>query len=379
MELITKADLSFINDLTKRDYTGNSLLSNATDEERIRLVKSIKPKLKELANYFADKYKLDYGPFNVCVSEGNPLKRADKTGIGKLNRIWSGIYKGAANKQYAAQISFVMNPFEPCLDVGFYFGSASSAAPMRSDEKKELESTLNSLGISLSNAIIKDPQIQYRYNQLFEFGFSAYSYANAERVNESDWYNMIRRDTKNSHIIAKIYPNDLGVIDNSTIDAYVAQVIFLMAAINSEIKNTIVSPLTPEQRAKQAERYAQIGQKGELYVLNQERQKVHMLHPRLKQQYPKHVAQVSDSYGYDILSIDENANEILIEVKTTTRRKDDYGAKAFFISSNEYEMFKCNTNKYKLYRVYDIEGDPYFEILNMEDLKLCTEGYIAKY
>ena len=82
------------------------------------------------------------------------------------------------------------------------------------------------------------------------------------------------------------------------------------------------------------QRLAQIGLKGELFIMDSEKNK-------LKQAgitdtyYPKHVALESMSSGYDVASIDENGNKIFIEVKTTTRRKEDINSKIFFISSNE--------------------------------------------
>ena len=71
---------------------------------------------------------LTISPINTINHTGH-LRRAtgNAIAIGGTNfkRVWSGIFKGAENKQYAAQISFVMNPNEACLDVGFYFGRAS--------------------------------------------------------------------------------------------------------------------------------------------------------------------------------------------------------------------------------------------------------------
>ncbi len=67
-------------------------------------------------------------------------------------------------------------------------------------------------------------------------------------------------------------------------------------------------PLTPEQRAKQAERRAIIGHKGEVFVMKSEKQKLTEL-GLATNGYPKHVALESMSYGYDILSKDENGED----------------------------------------------------------------------
>lgn len=373
MEPITRADLVLVNKLSSRTYTGNRLLSNATAEEKTHLEK-ITSKLKIFADYFSEKYSDTYGPFETSVTTGNAIE----IGGTRFKRVWAGIFKGAQNKQYAAQISFVMNPLEACLDVGFYFGRASGHSLNR-DQKKEMERQLNQLGISLSDSIAKNDALRSRYDSLFDFGFTAYS--NENIVLADNWCKIIRTKTKYSHIIAKIYPNDFDIIENSTVDFFVSQVIFLMGAIEDSsvsLVPTMIKPLTPEQRAKQAERLAQIGQKGELYVMEYEKKR---LADRcvIRNNYPRHVALESMHYGYDILSLDDNENDIFIEVKTTTRTKEDLGSRKFFLSINEFEQFSRDKKKYKLYRVYDVENNPSLDVLELDMLNKEPDGYLIKY
>lgn len=373
MEPITTSDLVLINNLSSRTYTGNRLLSNASENEKNHLGIVIS-KLKNLAEYFAQKYHQAYGPFDTSVTTGNSIA----IGGVAFKRVWSGIFKGARNKQYAAQISFVMNPQEVCLDVGFYFGRASGHSLNR-EQRIELENQLSDLGISLSNAIANEITLQTRYNSLFDFGFMAYS--NGHLVLANDWYKLIRKQAKNSQIIAKIHPNDFGIIENSTIDAFVSQIIFLMGAIRdagTPSSPIVIKPLTPEQRAKEAERLAQIGQKGELHVIEYEQQRLRKL-GMVRVGYPRHVALESMHYGYDILSLDKAGNDIYIEVKTTTRTKDDLVSRSFFLSTNEFDFFSKHKEHYKLYRVYDIENTPSIDILDLDTLKKYSDGYIIKY
>ena len=369
MEQITRDDLRLIQDLSARVYSDNTMSSNATDGEKEHFM-LIKKKLKAIASLFAEKYK-QFGPFKLGVSSGNPLTRR-----GRLNWLWSVFFKGAPNKQYAAQISFVINPKELCLDVGFYFGGAS-AHSLSLKQKNELETNLKLLGRNLANAIRNNDLVKSQYISLFEYGF--YSYSQGIRSNSKDWIQIIESNPKDSHIIAKIYPNDLGNIEISTIDAYVAQVVFLMDCIENIRENMIPLPQTPEQRAKRAKRFAQIGLEGEFFILRQEESKLKKKNPSLSSKYPRHVAMESDSYGYDILSLDEQGKEIFIEVKTTTCKKDDWGAKRFFLSSYEFDFYMHHKMQYKLYRVYDIENDPYYEELNIENMEVIPDVYIMRY
>ena len=372
MEQITKSDLIIINNLSKRTYSDNQLLSNANDDEKDQLDK-VKKKLKELARYFSEKYEDSYGPFETSVVTGNDIA----IGGTRFKRIWSGIFKGAKNKQYAAQISFVLNPNETCLDVGFYFGRASGHSRNK-EERQRLEGQLKSLAISLSNSIDNNFNFKQKYLELFDFGFSAYS--GGENVTSNNWCNIIKANAKSSQIIAKISPNDFNVIENSKIDLYVSQIIFLMGGISTQdIQLTpSIKPLTPEQRAKQAERLAEIGNKGELFIMGIEKEKLKSLGLNTID-YPKHVALESTTFGYDIVSLDENNNDILIEVKTTTRRKEDSSSRQFFISSNEYKTYQNNKSQFRLYRVYDIENTPSYEILDIELMDKEPDGYICKY
>jgi hypothetical protein len=372
MEQITKKDLALVNDLSSRTYSGNRLLSNASEQEKAQL-KIIKLKLKDIAKFFANKYNNDYGPFDTSVATGNDIA----IGGSNFKRIWSGIFKGAENKQYASQISFVMNPTECCLDVGFYFGRASGHSRNK-EERIELEGQLKTLGISLSNTIINNEPFRQKYFELFDFGFTAYS--SGQNSTNIEWFNDIRKNAKSSQIIAKIYPNDFDVIENSKIDSFVSQIIFLMGGISSQNTEVIpiIKPLTPEQRAKQAERLAEIGNKGELYVMEREREKLKSL-SIANPEYPKHVALESTAYGFDVLSLDQNEQEIFIEVKTTTRALKDPGSKRFFISTNEFNVYEKNKSKYKLHRVYDIENSPSLEELDLEKINKIADGYICKY
>ena len=373
MENITLNDLELINELCGRTFTGNRLLSNASEAEHGQLT-VIKRKLRAIADFFANKYGDEFGPFTTGISSGNPIA----IGGTRFNNVWSGLFKGAENKQYSAQISFVMNRQEKCLNVGFYFGAAS-AHNLTADERQRLERQLSDLGNNLSNSLVNNPEIRSDYESLFDNGFQAIG--SGERMLPDNWVQHISENTANSHLITKIYPNELGYIENSTIDSFVAQVMFLMKSVETDEDANEVDlnkPLSLEQRAKQAERRAIIGHKGEVFVMESEKQKLTEL-GLATDGYPKHVALESMSYGYDILSKDENGEDILIEVKTTTRTQEDQGSRKFFITVNEVDTYNKNPETYRIYRVYDIDNEPSIELIAFEADQLSPDGYILEY
>lgn len=370
MEPITKSDILLIKRLSSLTYTSNTLLSKASSQEREDL-RDLKRRLGLISEYFAKKYESDYGPLQASVVSGNDIS----IGGSRLKRIWSGIHKGADNKQYAVQISFVVNHKENCLDVGFYFGRAQGHSKNH-EEQQLLKSQQHQLAFSLSNAINENAHFKEKYLKLFELGFISYS--NDVYTSPENWANVIISSPSTASIICKVEFDSFGRIDIPKIDFYVSQIIFMMKGIYHIDETTPIGPLTLEQRAKQAERLSEIGTKGELFVFEMEKERLKNIKIE-KKVYPDHVALKSDAYGYDILSLDEQKEDIYIEVKTTTRRKDDPYSRNFFISSFELDVYNKNKKSYRLYRVYDIENAPSFEIIDMEKLSKTADGYICSY
>jgi len=366
MENLTLQDLQFINEISIRNYKDNSFLTNATANEKQHL-QSIKLKLKDTANFFKNKYDSDYGIFESSIVTGNDIA----IGGTRLKRIWSGIFKGNTNKQYSAQISFVLNPHKPCLDVGFFFGRAHGHS-VKKEDKVRLEAELNNLTLSISNKINIDALFKEKFYSLCDLGFIAYS--NNTRVKFEDWSSLIIKHTNISQILVEVYPNDIGEIEFSQLDFYVSQIVFLLSAISNNGEEQKIKPLSIEQRTKQLQRLSEIGLKGEKYIFELEKARL-----RKKEKSPIHKSLISDHYGYDIHSFDDQGNDQLIEVKTTCRMKGEYNSQKFFLSTNEYNVFQNNKDKYRLYRVYDIERNPHFEIIDLDSIEICSDGYYCIY
>jgi 5-methylcytosine-specific restriction protein A len=93
-----------------------------------------------------------------------------------------------------------------------------------------------------------------------------------------------------------------------------------------------------------------IGDKGELFVIEYEENKLRKLGRDDLAVQIKHVSKTQgDGTGYDIKSFNENGAEILIEVKTTVGPR----SKPFNISWVEIERSKVDSSKYFLYRVFN--------------------------
>jgi hypothetical protein len=382
--LLTSEDIDLIVSLVSRKYSDNKMLSAASLIERESFF-AIKHKLKKIAENYKAKYDSFYGPFSLSISSGNPIA----IGGSRLNRPWSGVYKGAANKQYAAQVSFVINMDKGCLDVGFYFGRAAGHS-IKSDKKREAEEGLRIISNRIVDEIQNDPELRTRYDQLFEYGFRASTEAGV--VTPEAWLNAVRTKPEKSQITFSIHPNDEGYIDPALTDLAVAMIICLMSPVpdlsgnvtpvSGSPDNTVpvrrhnYKPLTPGQRAKQAERRTLIGESGEKFALEYERARIKNMDTDHRK-YPDHVALKSMTYGFDILSSENKKDELYIEVKTTTRLKSDPTSAIFFISSEEYQYYLDNKERYRLYRVYDIEGSPVLEIVDMAVIEIQPNGYVG--
>ncbi len=95
-----------------------------------------------------------------------------------------------------------------------------------------------------------------------------------------------------------------------------------------------------------------IGDLGEMLVIDWERER--LLAAGIDKN-PEHSSKTEgDGLGYDILSYDDNGDELFIEVKTTEQGYDA----PFMITRSELEKSNVNPSAFTLYRLYD------FDILN---------------
>ena len=72
----------------------------------------------------------------------------------------------------------------------------------------------------------------------------------------------------------------------------------------------------------------------------------------------------NDAIGYDIISFDDNGNEIHIEVKTNC---SNCSYLDFYITDNELQRLKEDENYY-IYYLYDIKKKPKYHIINKKML-----------
>ncbi|KQS93014.1 DUF3883 domain-containing protein [Chryseobacterium sp. Leaf394] len=109
------------------------------------------------------------------------------------------------------------------------------------------------------------------------------------------------------------------------------------------LKGTFTNYIENEKEKKR------IGNLGELLVLQFEQEKLNSL--KIKKE-PIHISKSQgDGLGYDILSFDENGNEIFIEVKTTVRGINT----PFYITRNELEKSTQQSDNFLLYRLYEFD------------------------
>jgi hypothetical protein len=100
--------------------------------------------------------------------------------------------------------------------------------------------------------------------------------------------------------------------------------------------------------AAQQKRLKQIGDRGEVIVLEMEKRRLTEAKRRDLALKVKHIADRDDSAGFDILSYDENGNERPIEVKATSGKTLERG---FYITANEVEKASILPN-YHIYFVF---------------------------
>ncbi|MBO9571724.1 MAG: DUF3883 domain-containing protein [Chitinophagaceae bacterium] len=373
--IITTEDINLVTELNSIYYARGGMTGYVSKKKKKTFL-SLRHRLRALADSFKLKHDDEYGTFLSTNSTGNPIGRG-----GELRRVWSGISKGSENKQYAAQISFVINAVNQCLDVGFYFGRAA-AIGLDNTRKAVLESELDKIGSLFYTKVNENIDLKNRFYHLFELGFKAEIINRV--VTPDQWLENTNFAPKHSSVVVSMYPNSFGYIDIEMIDLFVSMVIPFMSIIPERIsdltikkkKKRKITALTPDQRAKKAERLAQIGLDGEKFVMDFEKERLKEKNI-IKHGYPCHKALDSDSEGYDIMSCNLDGDDIFIEVKTTTLSKDHPWSKTFFLSSAEFSFYEDNKTQYKLYRVWDIYNAPFVEEIDLEKAERRTDGFIV--
>ena len=99
-------------------------------------------------------------------------------------------------------------------------------------------------------------------------------------------------------------------------DFYVSKVVWLLELVGGKLEKVEVKrkPLSPEQRVEEVYRLNLIGSKKETLVLEYENNKLRRL-GLSNSGYSRHVAMDSMDYGYDVLLLREDGEEIYIGVK----------------------------------------------------------------
>lgn len=150
-----------------------------------------------------------------------------------------------------------------------------------------------------------------------------------------------------------------------------------------ERKTLSRGPIDFDARSK---RNARVGSKGEEHVVRYERGQ---LIARGRADLAERVERVSitqPELGYDIRSFDENGNEIMIEVKTTTTRQGSQFR--FYISENEHQKALSSGSRYRMYFVFDVHSEqpilhiainPFLDeaILNLKPVQYLAFGSFA--
>lgn len=122
-----------------------------------------------------------------------------------------------------------------------------------------------------------------------------------------------------------------------------------------------------------------LGEAGEEMVLEYEKRYLHSIERPDLSRNVQWVSKVEgDGAGYDILSFDGRGEKKFIEVKTTIGSNTT----PFFISRNEYDFSKRETERFRLFRVFDFRKSPRaFELQGPLEsfVRLSTETFRADF
>lgn len=173
-----------------------------------------------------------------------------------------------------------------------------------------------------------------------------------------------------------------GTLDSIEIQSYMWVVSYLVAEHTAEVTPApqIDFNAELENRIKRAAEKERIGLLGEQFIYEQEKSRLNRVSRQDLANKVKIVSSQSD-FGYDILSFDEQGQEIHVEVKTTS--KSENNDDGFWLSDYEKQLAEKDS-LWKLYRVWNINGEPHFENLgnifveNLEHWQALPSNWFVK-
>lgn len=175
-----------------------------------------------------------------------------------------------------------------------------------------------------------------------------------EELQKLNWSKLIEQTTRYFYKYAVLY-DELENLISQSVEGKIETEGFIQVIPPSKTKTYLKKKRTYKGRVtdwsqKQATSKL-LGDSGESLVIEFERLKLKNAGLSEKAEL---VSKVLDGSGFDILSFDENENEIHIEVKTTTGKEDE----PFYLSINEKEYLEEYRQNYFLYRLYEFKFNP---------------------
>jgi hypothetical protein len=120
-----------------------------------------------------------------------------------------------------------------------------------------------------------------------------------------------------------------------------------------------------------------LGDYGEEIIKVQEQRRINVLKSQGIISSDKNVVKQKDIVGYDLLSYDDNGEEIHIEVKTTRGDKNS----TFYMSYNEVRVMESDP-KWRLYRIHSLSNSNLsarFFVLDKEKMQLKIDFQVKSY
>lgn len=156
------------------------------------------------------------------------------------------------------------------------------------------------------------------------------------------------------------------------IEKYIPKASAIRAFEDNDIPKLRAANLTPEQFQAIRKICDENGLLGEQYVLETERKRLRKLGREDLASLVEWTSQISVNHGYDIHSFEEDGEDRLIEVKSTSGT-----GKSFDISINEWETAKEYGVKYHIYRVMQVRTSSPNHIEIKDPWNLERKGLIS--
>lgn len=350
---VKRFNINYIMNMTLEDFvTGRSKIDEKGKNAFCYLLESKMMQLGGMRGATADKFGVYYSKeqkYEFAKKYGETLEEA----FYNIKEEICKLIVAGNNEEYAEMSQSMLSPLFKGKILSTYFHDKYLSIFKEEDIDKFLYHLGITYDIHITNTVEKKKILLKEYKDKHPI-FNKYS----DYYFVIFLYNAFKKELKEKNTVNGAIDYKIELVDFNYIGTH-----------NTKKKETYRSRETDYEKINKNKK--DIGNRGEIAILQYEKDRLNNL--GLNNLAENVSIAENDAIGYDIISFDDNGNEIHIEVKTNSGNSDKL--MEFYLTENEFnKMIEDPT--YNIYYLYSIKNKPKLHIINKDILMQEKEVYL---